>query len=220
MRRQKNKLDKERVLMRVAFVVFLLEVCIAVVGNTLFGHGWHINYSISRYVGLETWSALVFALGNFVVAIAMLYYLYGVGENLGVKRGFFWIIVMIVIGLIGLSMCPSGYFDPSGMDGRVSSISLLHLIFARMMFAMMLIIVAWVLFCERATLATRLTAAMFVAYGTIYVSGYLLGARWIKNYGFLYESIYLVGFMLWCLGCRVIKEGRENGTKQNREAAK
>lgn len=184
-----------------ALAIFAVCPTLAVVVNSLMGYGSHPNYSISRYVGLETWSALMFALGNLVVAILMIYYLYRLGEKWRMARGYYWLVVVLVIALLGLSACPIGYFDLPGEAYASSSLSIIHEVFSRMMFSVMLILVAIFVLQNQASPRIRSLGVAFLVYGAICVTGYLLHAQWFEGALLFFEATYLLGFMLICLGC-------------------
>ena len=193
---------KQKGLMLTALGIFLVEV-VGIVGvNSLMGHGVHLAWTISRYVGLETWSAVVFAVLNLIVMLAMLYYLYGVGESWQMKRGFYILVVAIVLALVGLSACPLGYFD---MAGSVSLVSRIHEFCSRLMFVLMLILVLVVMMCRRATRTTQILAGVFICYGLVCAFGFLTRASWFIGGGLIFEAVYLLGFMGWCLGCQTKK---------------
>lgn len=200
-------------LMRVAIAVFLATSVLAVTLNSLAGVGLRFDYTISRYVGLKTWSAIMFALGNFVVAGAMLKYLYGVAENWKMPRWVFWLIVVMLVALIGLSVCPIGYFDPEWAKYGTSAPSLIHGLCSRTMFASMLVMMVMVVLCTLASRWTRIFAVIFLAYGIFCLYGYFSRVKWFEGAVLVFESLYLFGFMVLCLGLksRKIKEGESYG---------
>lgn len=187
-------------LMAGAIVTFLTTVLAAIVFNsTLMGHGFHSEYSISRYVGLETWSAVLFGLGNVLALILMLYYLYEMGESLKMPRVYFWLVILMAIGLIGLSACPVGYFDLPGTAYASSAPSRIHEICSRLMFLAMLLSQALVAVIGLADKRTRILAAVFAVYGLICIFGYFSKSAWFLNALLFFETMYLLGFMVVCL---------------------
>lgn len=198
----KYRVVGQKGLMLAALGIFLAETLGIVVVNSLMGHGVHFEWTISRYVGLETWSAVTFAVLNFVVMLMMLYYLYGVGESWQMGRGFYVLVVVIVLALVGLSACPLGYFD---VAGAVSLVSRVHEFCSRSMFVMMLVLAVVVMTCRQATRATRVLVGVFVGYGLVCAYGFLVRADWFIGGGLIFEAVYLLGFMGWCLGCQTKK---------------
>lgn len=71
----------------VAILTFVLTTVLVVAVNSYMRKAFMPEYSISRYVGTETWSAIVFALANLVVAFSVLAYLYRVGRSGSFGRG-------------------------------------------------------------------------------------------------------------------------------------
>lgn len=200
-------------LMWLALGIFLTTSGLAVTINSLAISGLHFDYTISRYVGLRSWSAIVFAVGNFVVAGAMLKYLYGVAEVWGMPRWAYWLIVVMLVALIGLSVCPIGYFDPVGAKYGTSAPSLIHGICSRVMFFSMLVMIMTVALGALTSRRTRVLALAFVVYGLFCLYGYFSRAEWFENVVLVFESLYLVGFMVMCLGLRKkeVMKGEEYG---------
>lgn len=186
-------------LMWSALAIFVVTSGIAVTINSLLGAGLRFDYTISRYVGLETWSAVVFALGNFVVAGMMLKYLYGMAEIWKMPRWVYWLIVVMLVSLIGLSVCPIGYFDPEWAKYGTSAPSLIHGLCSRVMFASMLVVVTMVVLCTLASKWTRIFAIVFVVYGAFCLYGYFSKVAWFEHTVLVFESLYLFGFMVMCL---------------------
>lgn len=182
----------------VALLAFVLTTVAAVTINSWLRQAFTPSYSISRYVGSETWSAIVFALANVVVAVNVLSYLYLVGERWRLARVYFWLVVAMMVGLIGLSACPVGYFDTAGYATSVPSH--VHEVSSRMMFCCMLAVAGMIVLCQRASRATRMAAAVYVAYGVVCILGYLTKAQWFLQHLLLFESCYLFGFLAFCLG--------------------
>lgn len=204
-------------LMWFALTIFLVTSGLAVVINSLVGAGLHFNYTISRYVGLETWSAVVFALGNFIVAGLMLKHLYGMAEGWKMSRWVYWLIVVMLVSLIGLSVCPIGYFDPEWAKYGTSAPSLIHGICSRVMFASMLVVMVMVMLCALASKWTRIFAIFFVIYGVFCLYGYFSRVAWFEDVVLVFESLYLFGFMIMCLllkGKETVEGGKYGRAKR------
>lgn len=168
-------------------------------------HGWHPNYSISYYVGLETWSALVFALGNIAVTGFLGKYLFTVGKAWKMPRWYYWLVVLIGAMLIGLSLCPLGYFARKGlmMGDRI------HEFCSRTMFCCMLLIALMFLSSKYAKGINRWGALVFIIYGLVAGAAYILDASWMAEGKIFAESAYLIGFMV--LGLTLQTKGVING---------
>lgn len=204
-------------LMWLALGIFLVTSSLAVVINSLMGAGLHFNYTISRYVGLRTWSAIVFAVGNLIVAGLMLKYLYGIADKWKMPRWVYWLIVVMLVALIELSAYPIGYFDPVGARYGTSAPSLIHGIFSRVMFASMLVLIGMVILCALASRQTKIAAVIFMIYGLFCLCGYFSRVDWFENAVLVFESTYLLGFMVMCLMFKdkeMIEGGEDGGAKR------
>ena len=198
-------------LMLRALAVFMLTAGLAVVVNSQ-KYGFRPNYSISRYVGLETWSAVLFAFGNIFVAGWMAKYLFQIGRSWQVRHWYFWVVVVMVVTLIGLSVCPLGYFSRLGLalPDRI------HEICSRTMFAAMLLIAGVALVQKEMRFPVRVAAGVFMLYGLMCAFGYFGHVTWFRGNLLYFETSYLVGFMLvsWSFQNRLpkLKKGAKNGT--------
>lgn len=198
--------------MVVAILMFVLTTVTVVAVNSCLLKAFFATYSISRYVGSATWSSCVFFVANLVVAFCVLTYLYHVGEKWQFWRAYYWVVVLMAVGLVGLSACPIGYFDLPGAAYATSAPSHVHEICSRMMFVCMLVVAGLVLLCGKASQATRIAAAMYVAYGLVCVFGYATAAPWFVRHVLLFESCYLFGFLAFCMGLqgrRKVEEGSD-----------
>lgn len=192
---------EKRRLILVALAVFVATAGLAVILNsTLCGYGFHLEYSISRYVGLETWSAILFALGNLVVAGCLLSYLYYLAEIWQLPRWFNWLVVVMAVTLIMLSVCPVGYFDPA--PGMKSMPTWAHEMSSRTMFLAMLLAAVTLMLCGRAQAGTRRRALIFATFGVVYICAYIAKMGWLRDLLLVFESLYLLWFMALCLTSR------------------
>lgn len=205
--------------MLMAIGIFLTTSLLAVTINSL-SYGWHSGYSISRYVGLETWSAVVFALGNVAVAGLFCRYLYAVGEAWRMPKWFYVLVVIMAVALLGLSVCPIGYFDPVGADFGTSAPSHIHKLCSRLMFACMLVMAFVWQWSKVVHMKTRRWCAAFVAYGIFCVLGYYLGPSWFFPVMLGFESVYILSFMVLCWrlqGNNGVKERMNDGRTKARD---
>ena len=131
--------------------------------------------------GLETWSAVLFALGNIVVAGLFGKYLFAVGEAWRMPKWFYVVVVVTAMALLGLSACPIGYFDPNGADFGSSAPSWMHKICSRLMFACMLILAFVWQWNSVVQMKMRRWCAVFVAYGIFCILGYIFGSNWFSR---------------------------------------
>lgn len=183
--------------MLMAIGIFLLTSLAAIILNSLH-YGWHWGYSISRYVGLETWSALLFALGNIVVAGLFGRYLYTVSETWQMPRWFYAVIVATAVALLGLSACPIGYFDLPDTFYASSAPSRIHELCSRLMFACMLLMAFIWQWKPAVQTKMRRWCVVFVLYGLFCTLAYFLKLTWFSQAMLVFESTYIVGFMVLC----------------------
>lgn len=176
----------------VALAIFVTTELIAIVGNNLLGRPWSLHYSISRHVGFSFWSSMIFAVGNFVVSALVGQYLWKVGEKWRMPRGFYYLVVVMVVGLLGLSFCPLGIADVGTKVGMVSNF---HQVFSRLMFLMMLMVAMMLALHLRTNEATRVVCMVFVTYGIICMVGMLCGLEWFEQLVLVWETLFFVIFM-------------------------
>ena len=179
--------------------VFMLTALLAVIINSINGHGFNLTYTISKYVGFETWSAVLFCLGNIFVVAAVAAFLYSVGRAWRLPMWFYWMVVVMAVALLGASIFPSGYFNERGL-GLLPTRT--HEFCARIMFLNMLLIAVTFVLCKKASLGTRKMFALFAIYGAIAMVGYLTGAEWFTRLSLIFESAYLLCFLLALTGMR------------------
>ena len=178
--------------MLLAIGIFLTTATAAVAINSL-RYGLHLNYSISRYVGLETWSALTFGLGNIIGATFIARYLFAVGRIWKLPKWCFWVVVVMAVGLIGLSLCPLGYFSVRGLGTVPDRI---HEICSRTMFLCMIVVTGIVMMLRAVKPGVRLLCVLFVLYGLFCVFGYFSKIEWFLGHLLIFESSYIIAFML------------------------
>lgn len=150
----------------------------------------HVNYSISRYMGREGWSAGLFLISNIFVAREMWRGVKGMRK----KYGEWWEAwgVVTLIGFIALSLCPVGLFDTEW--GQYGVVSILHQIFSRMMFVamgMMLFMMAM----KTEGVKFRNMFMGFVTYGLICAAmSFATEVFW--DLTLIFETLYIYGFLL------------------------
>jgi len=171
------------------FVV--VEVTIILV-NSLLQKSFRIDWSISTYVGLQTWSAVVFALSNCVVAGLLAQYLWKLGRAWEMPRLYYYCCFLAIVGLIWLSFCPIGYFD---VGEKESVISFAHQIASRLMFIMMLLVAVMLSGRSKGTPRSQAALAAFVVYAFVCMAGYMTRAVWFTPLLMVYETLYIVGFV-------------------------
>ncbi len=182
-----------------ALAIFLGTAFLSIALNsTVFGHGLNISESISHYVGLEVWSAIVFTLGNAFVAMLMSVFLWKLGEVWRMPKIFYVLIVVLVASLMGLSVCPAGMFD---VGESTSLITWIHIITSRTMFITMMAIAALIVICRHANTLAHIVNVIYLIYAVICVVGFMSGAEWFMSGVMIFETMYLAGFMFAIAAC-------------------
>ena len=161
------------------------------------GYFGDLTLTISRYVGLELWSSVLFAICNIIISVFMMRYYLATWKKLST----FWLICGIVqlIGFIGLSLVPHIAFV-SGEAGE--TMVLWHNILARVMFFAM-----FGMAIERLRLATKdkitsktrlmatNTCIFFLMYGLTYAVSYTLNLDVLFSGILIWETGYIYAFM-------------------------
>ena len=195
----KARFGAESKRMILALMIFLATATLAVVLNsTVGGYGWHLNWSISRYVGLELWSVMLFAIGNCFVAALMGSYLWRLGERWKMSKIYFVLVLVMAAALLWLSFCPIGFCDVGDMR---STVSLMHEFSSRTMFITMMLIAATIVICRRAGRLAHALNVGYRVYASFCVVGQLTRAEWFAPMVLVYESVYLIGFLLIMAYC-------------------
>lgn len=185
-----NGLKKRRLVWGLLFFV-AVEVIVILV-NSLIQKSFRVDWSISTYVGLQTWSVVVFALSNCVVAGLLAQYLWKLGRAWEMPRLYYYCCFLAIVGLVWLSFCPVGYFD---VDGQRSVISFAHQIASRLMFIMMLLVAVMLAGRSKGTPRSQAALAAYVVYAFICMAGYMTEAVWFTPVLMVYETLYIVGFV-------------------------
>lgn len=181
-------------------IIFTVIATLAVVLNSfVFGYGFDVARSISRYVGFEVWSVLLFAIGNCFVVAAVARALFKIGEAWHMPKVFYWLTVIMCVALIWLSVFPIGMFDA---EGSVSLISWLHILGSRTLFVVMMIVACMIAGNQYASPMTHGVCVGYMVYAIFCVVGHLTEASWFLPYTLIFESSYIVGFLVMLLFCK------------------
>lgn len=176
-----------------ALAVFLGTAFLAIaINSTVFNYGFHWEYSISHYVGLELWSVIVFALGNCFVTLFMSRYLWLMGKSLAMPRIFYWLIIFLAASLLGLSLFPSGFAD---VGDTVSLVTQVHVYTSRLMFIIMMIVAGMIAARKRLKKVARICNLLYVFYAWFCMYGFMTEAGWFMPWVMIFETTYILGFM-------------------------
>lgn len=184
-----------------ALTVFMSTALIAIVANSINGYGFHLNYSISRYVGLEAWSSLMFGISNVIVAVLMARYLWSLGRTWKMWKIYYVVVVVMIVMLLGLSICPIGRFD-NIYQGEPGPVSIVHEYCSRIMFSMMIVTAFFWVISGRVGRKTWWAAVLYVMMGMVYALAFVAERAWLRSGMLIFESSFLIGFMVLCLFAR------------------
>lgn len=154
---------------------------------------WALGNTISYYVGTTTWTAVMFAVLNLIVAGLMGHYLWQIGQVWRMPRVYYYLVIVLAVALIWLSVCPVHYADYAG---HVSLVSRMHEVASRTMFLAMAAMMLMMAAQRETSTRTRLFAMAYLVLAAVSVLGYLTAGAWFMPAILLWESGYILAFML------------------------
>lgn len=154
---------------------------------------WALGNTISYYVGTSTWTAVLFAALNFVTVGLMGYYLWQMGQVWRMPRIYHYLVVILAVAFVWLSVCPVHYAD---YMGHVSLVSRMHEVASRTMFIMMALIALLVTLKREASMDTRILGVMYLVLAMVSVLGYFIKGAWFTPVILIWESGYILAFLL------------------------
>lgn len=185
-----------------SIIIFWAIVVLAVILNAgarfATERPWLLGNSISWYVGSQAWSAILFALGNMIVAVVMSRFLWVLGEQWRMPRAYFFFLILLVVALVWLSSFPLGYFD---LENQKSVISYLHEAGSRTMFLAMAVVVFFLSTNAGLSKLLRVALRCFVLYAVFCVLAVLAGLSGFYAGLLFFESFYIFAFMMLLLWC-------------------
>lgn len=176
--------------------VFALIVLTHVVTGTA---GLHLDYSISKYVGLTFPSAIVFLITNVIVATLMWKYICPKLKSNAQRFLIKYTFVMLVL----LSIFPIGLFDtiiPEPVFLGRTPISFLHVITSRTMFVAMAAF-ALLTFYEgkkkdlHSVVVQKASLAFFI-FSAICIFAFVFFSGFFWQFDIIFESLYIAFFFL------------------------
>jgi len=194
-----EKLKNKKVVVRAMMLFWVNFFAIVVIHNLTGRAGLHIDYSISKYVGLSFPSAIAFLIVNTFVALSMWKYLKPKLED-KVQRG---LMLYIVITLILLSLFPIGLFDeiiPSPIVFGRTPISFLHVITSRTMFVAMCAFALYTFYAGRRKSlhdeTTIKTTLAFFIYSALCTFAFIFFSEFFWSIDVIFESLYIAFFFI------------------------
>lgn len=179
-------------------IIFILVTTGIILTHILTGlTTFHLDFSISKYVGLSEVSSIVFLVSNTLVAFLFWNEL---SKKLSDKISRI-LIGTILICLIGLSICPYGFYDfiiPEPVILDRTPITFLHVVFSRTMFVLMAIFSAYSFYLSDLKKKYQKKATKFSLFFVIFALAifalYLFSPETFWNYSLIFESTYILFF--------------------------
>lgn len=186
---------KPKTRVKIALSTYLLITFIIVLGHTFFdGFGFHFNYTISRYIGLSFWSAILFLLTSIFIFWQIIKYIKTVKDEK--RMGKLWWIVSIVTvsALIGVGLCPLELFD--SVYGEFGLVSILHRAFSGTMFCLSIIMVLLTALKFLKSKSFLVPSLIYIIYGLFFVVCYSLNLKFFFDFILIFEAIFLTNFYI------------------------
>ena len=179
-----------------ALAIFTAEV-LAIVGYYWLacGYAGNVSLTISRYVGLNTWSSILFLIGNLaIIALSAIYMV-----NSGARK-FSWrfLVSAYMISFLALSICPH---IPNG-----DQIIYIHRFFAAAMFISLCLLSLATIDVAKNKLA-RIFCLSYALYGFHFIIAYANHLPYLMNSILIWEAAFVYGsFIVLLLGGSKNKE--------------
>ena len=184
---------------RTAIFIFVAVVAIITIMHSfILGRGFHVSWSISRYMGTDFWSAVIFCLANFVVAVMTLKYLFSVKKEHGLSPIFLILVIVMTVLFALLSIFPVGLFDD--VWGQFGTVSHIHRGSSYALFLFMIFIALDLMIEIRKGKAMHLFGTVAVLGSLFCVISFLAGWDFFSSYMYIFESGYvLLNLVLYSL---------------------
>ena len=171
-------------LLWISLLLFAL-VYVVIIGYYWFFGGYFgdSHLTISAYVGLRPWSAMLFCLTNITVAVLLVAYIYAGA----LSQKFLWRLLMMafVVAFIGLSIAPRTPF--------ASDSTPVHQFFSHSMFIIIALLALYAAIVSRSAPA-RWVATLVALYSLFFIVCYILNAPFLRNGILWFESAFVYSF--------------------------
>ena len=159
------------------------------------GHLGDASLTISRFVGLNTWSSLLFCAGNLAIAVMLFYYIIVHAKI----NNFLWKLLMIffIICFVALSISP--HVPDESMPAKI------HCFFAGAMFIIMTVISIFTALTTKQKL-TSLICLFYIMYGVFFLVCDLFRIDFFMRGILWYESAYIFAFFAVLINSNRLKE--------------
>lgn len=173
-----------------------VEALIVGLHSFVFHEGFNPDWSISRYMGLKPWSAILFALFNFVIIAIVLKYMLRVRKEYHLSL--FWLIAVgvMMFAYVGLSFCPIGLFDEKW--GEFGVVSNFHHTFSSTLFIAMAVVALDTMIEIRKGKAMMIYGTLLLIFAVFCTYCFASGqVPFFWQYVFYFESGYIFANLLF-----------------------
>ncbi len=202
---------KPKTRIKVALFAYLLVALVIVLGNSfLKNFGFHTEYTISRYIGLSTWSAILFGISSLFIFWQVLKYIIFIGKTKKMNK-LWWIISIITVSaLISVGLCPVGYFDQT--FGDFGTVSIIHRLSAFIMFCGSIPMILLTALKFKETKSLLIPSIIYIIYSLAFVICYSLNVEIFFNSILFSEAVFLTNFYIIMLLIPISEEKGKTDT--------
>ena len=191
-----------------AFLVFITSVIVIVLAHTFVdGFGFHLNYTISRYVGLTQWSATAFLICNVVVGILLFQYLKQIRDAWGMPKRWWYASTLMLLMLVVLSIFPVGLYDE--VWGEFGMVSTIHRVSSATMFLLAIVTGLETTIKFRKSRFVKDFGAFFVVYGVAVATLFAADSPVFWNAALIEETMFLVLYLILIMGIPKFEVGNK-----------
>ncbi len=187
---------------KISLLTYILITTIIVGGHSfLENYGFNLDYTISRYIGLKTWSAVLFFATSIFIFINIMKYLEFLKKTFKMNTVWWTIAIITMVSLLGVGLCPIGYFDE--VYGDFGFVSIVHRITSSMMFCFSIILVLLMALKFHTEKPFFLLSLLYAFYGLTFITLYMLNVQLFVQNIFIFEATFLAFFYIILLSKRI-----------------
>ena len=174
---------KSSLLLWLSLLIFTFETVGIITYYWLNGYSGVTNLTISKFVGLNLWSSLIFGAGNALIVILMLYYL---SAHARIKNSLWHLLMVLYLAsFVALSIFP--HVPEPG------TLSEIHQFFSAAMFILMLLLGVLSLIIAKHKSGT-IIATLFTTFSVYFIISYILRPDYFMGNILWFESAYIYAF--------------------------
>ncbi len=174
---------KSSLLLWLSLLIFTFETVGIITYYWLNGYSGVTNLTISKFVGLNLWSSLIFGAGNALIVILMLYYL---SAHARIKNSLWHLLMVLYLAsFVALSIFP--HVPEPG------TLSEIHQFFSAIMFILMFLLGVLSLIIAKHKSST-IIATLFTTFSVYFIISYILRPDYFMGNILWFESAYIYAF--------------------------